>query len=151
METAITIISIALSLLFFALFCTAMIAVLFRTEVKNILASRKLASSEFSCSQCGKCCGFTVVVGDFDIHQLEESGQDLSHCVTSKAGVKYLTKTVGECYFVRGGKEYSCSKECSIYNDRLYICQRFPHLKYAGIKAIDTRCPEVQRMLKARV
>jgi len=143
----ITIITIICALIAVALTGIAIIAAMFRTELGNILAARKLKDREFSCGQCGKCCGFTVVVGEFDKKQLVDSGNDLSECVTTKLGVSYLKKEDNACCFLKQNK-CSDKKQCSIYEDRLYICRRFPYLTYAGFKAIDKRCPEVQRMLK---
>ena len=128
------------------LFGVLILYAFFKVEINNILAARKLKDREFVCSQCGKCCAFTVVVGDFDVHQLEKSGFDTGECVSKKLGVRHLTKIDGYCSFF---KNNGCSgkKNCGIYDQRLYICRRFPYLTYAGFKAIDTRCPEVQRML----
>ena len=124
------------------------VIVFFKTEIKNILAARKLKKQEFNCSQCGKCCSFTVVVGDFDVHQLKEAGFDTDSCVSTKFGVRHLTKTDGYCSFLENG---AClgKKSCGIYNDRLYICRRFPYISYSGFNAIDTRCTEVQNMLNS--
>lgn len=142
--TIVTIVSVLIAL---ALTGAAIIAVMFRTELRNIRAARKLKDQEFNCQQCGKCCGFTVVVGEFDKKQLVDSGRDLAECVTTKLGVSYLKKVSDACCFLTKG-ECDGKNSCSIYKDRLYICRRFPYLTYAGVKAIDTRCPEVQRMLK---
>lgn len=125
------------------------VAVIFHIELGNILAFRKLHGQEFNCKQCGKCCGFTVVVGEFDKKQLEESGKKLTECVTKKLGVSYLKKVGNACCFLETS-ECLEKKACNIYEDRLYICRRFPFLTYAGFKAIDKRCPEVQLMLKAK-
>jgi len=129
------------------LFVALVLAFLFKTEIRNIMAARKLNGRKFKCGQCGLCCGYTVVVGNFDKHHLTEKGYQLDECVSTTCGVSRLKKVDGACCFLKDNPNGD-GKACSIYEDRLYICRRFPFLKYAGIKAIDTRCPQVQTMLE---
>lgn len=148
MSTTLIISVVAGSIISMIILITIAIAIMFRKEIRNIRAARKLKGQEFVCAQSGKCCGYTVTVGEFDKHQMREAGFDPNENVTTRFGISYLKRVKGFCTFMKTD-ECSGKKSCGIYKDRFYICRRFPYLTYGGIKAIDTRCPEVQRMLRA--
>lgn len=73
---------------------------------------------KFVCQRCGFCCGLDVRLYDRDIAKIEKLGYKDFH-TKNKLGT-FLKKKNGKCVFYN-------KEGCSIYEQRPYICKKFPH------------------------
>jgi uncharacterized protein len=133
-----------------------------KTHHHSDLILRRIAESvedQIDCTQCAACCKVaTVVLAERDIERLAR------HLRTSRARflADYTTVSDEEGRILRRTEETGCvfldGRECTVYDARPDICQRFPHL-VRGSGSIASRmwqfvdracyCPIVYNSLEA--
>jgi len=96
------------------------------------------------CRSCGKCC---QEKGEFALVLLNEEPnfkRVMDGILGAKVDRNPLTTKIS--FDSRCSLQSIDDNRCSIYNERPLVCRSFPFLSSAGIVALSSACPDIQRL-----